>query len=341
MALFKRRAKAKATQEAVEFPPEASPDNEVDGAEYRLPALTWQEAEETLLQADLGVATTNQILELAKLNHSGEVAERLRLALMSVLTPEVSGSGVSGSGMSDQEASAPGASDPEMSALGASDPELSAPKMSRSLSLQGAPAIWLVVGVNGVGKTTSVAKLAKAQQDQGRRVVLAAADTFRAAAIDQLQSWSDKLEVPLVKGAPGGDPAAVVFDAVEHAAARKCDLVIADTAGRMHTKDNLMEELQKVLRVANKSQGTVSEILLVIDSTTGQNGISQARVFTEAVQPTGVILTKLDGSSKGGVVVAVQQELSLPVKLIGVGEGLFDLKQFAPDSFAVALLGGA
>jgi len=308
MAFFRRRAKADSSQQASELPAEAAADAGlqsvaagVDSPAYKLPVLTWEAAEQTLLQADLGVATTNQLLEHAKLNHNGEVAEQLHLALLSVLAPE----------------------------------------LSRDLSLQGAPAVWLVVGVNGVGKTTSVAKLARVQQEQGSRVVLAAADTFRAAAIEQLQSWSDKLEVPLVKGSPGGDPAAVVFDAVEHAAARQYDLVIADTAGRMHTKDNLMAELQKVLRVANKSQGTVSEILLAIDSTTGQNGISQARVFTEAVQPTGVILTKLDGSSKGGVVVAVQQELSLPVKLIGVGEGLADLKQFNPDRFAAALLGSS
>lgn len=272
--------------------------------------LTWEQAEQALVQADLGVATAARIIQLARTDFDGEVSERVHQALVSELTFDELGS------------AAPGDETPASGQRPASGPD-----------------IWLVVGVNGVGKTTTVAKLAQAQQNQGRQVVLAAADTFRAAAIDQLQIWADQLGVPLVKGAPGGDPAAVVFDAAEHAAARTADLVIADTAGRMHTKGNLMEELKKVVRVARKSQGTVSEILLVIDSTTGQNGISQARIFHENVQPTGIVLTKLDGSSKGGVVVSAQRDLGLPVKFIGTGEAVSDLSQFEPAAFAEALLG--
>ncbi len=308
MALFRRkRSGAEGEVASGKTAPEAKPKAK---PKAKSADLSWEQAEQALLRADLGVATTAKIMLLARSDFDGEVAERVRQALVSELT---------------FDASAPASSDPDLSAPASSDPHPG-------------PDIWLVVGVNGVGKTTTVAKLAQAQQNQGRQVVLAAADTFRAAAIDQLQIWADQLGVSLVKGAPGGDPAAVVFDAAEHATARTADLVIADTAGRMHTKGNLMEELKKVVRVARKSQGRVSEILLVIDSTTGQNGISQARIFHENVQPTGIVLTKLDGSSKGGVVVSVQQDLGLPVKFIGTGEAVSDLRQFEPAAFAEALL---
>lgn len=288
--------------------------------------LSWEQAEQALLQADLGVAAAARIIQLAQSDFEGEVFERVCQALVAELTFDAPASELepepnASASVPDAPASAPDAPD--------------APATPATPG----PEIWLVVGVNGVGKTTTVAKLAQAQQNQGRQVVLVAADTFRAAAIDQLQIWADQLGVPLVKGAPGGDPAAVVFDAAEHAVARQADLVIADTAGRMHTKGNLMEELKKVVRVARKSQGTVTEILLVIDSTTGQNGISQARIFHENVQPSGIVLTKLDGSSKGGVVVSVQQDLGLPVKFIGTGEAVSDLRQFDPAAFAEALLG--
>ena len=199
------------------------------------------------------------------------------------------------------------------------------------------PNVWLFVGVNGVGKTTSIGKVANQQVAGGRRVLLAAGDTFRAAAAEQWTSWADRAGVELVRGNEGGDPSAVVFDAIERAASRDLDLVLADTAGRLHTKTNLMEELRKVRRVAEKGAGTVTESLLVIDATTGQNGLAQAREFGEATQLTGVVLTKLDGSAKGGIVFAVETELGIPVKLVGLGESLDDLVPFDPDEFVDAL----
>jgi fused signal recognition particle receptor len=201
----------------------------------------------------------------------------------------------------------------------------------------GAPNVWLFVGVNGVGKTTTIAKVAKVQQADGRRVVLAAGDTFRAAAAEQLGTWAERVDADLVRGAEGGDPSAVIFDAVQRAAARDADLVLADTAGRLHTKVNLMEELRKVRRVAERPPGKVTEVLLVLDATTGQNGLVQAAQFTEAVDVTGVVLTKLDGSAKGGIVLAIQTELGIPVKLVGLGETVDDLVPFDPDEFVEAL----
>jgi fused signal recognition particle receptor len=201
----------------------------------------------------------------------------------------------------------------------------------------GAPYVWLFVGVNGVGKTTTIAKVAKVQQADGRRVVLAAGDTFRAAAAEQLGTWAERVDADLVRGAEGGDPSAVIFDAVQRAAARDADLVLADTAGRLHTKVNLMEELRKVRRVAERPPGKVTEVLLVLDATTGQNGLVQAAQFTEAVDVTGVVLTKLDGSAKGGIVLAIQTELGIPVKLVGLGETVDDLVPFDPDEFVEAL----
>jgi fused signal recognition particle receptor len=199
------------------------------------------------------------------------------------------------------------------------------------------PNVWLFVGVNGVGKTTSIGKVANQQVAAGRDVLLAAGDTFRAAAAEQLTTWADRAGVELVRGNEGGDPSAVVFDAIERAASRDLDLVLADTAGRLHTKTNLMEELRKVRRVAEKGAGTVTESLLVIDATTGQNGLAQAREFGEATQLTGVVLTKLDGSAKGGIVFAVETELGIPVKLVGLGESLNDLVPFDPNEFVDAL----
>ena len=199
------------------------------------------------------------------------------------------------------------------------------------------PNVWLFVGVNGVGKTTSIGKVAAQQLHGGRSVLMAAGDTFRAAAAEQLATWAERAGADLVRGTEGGDPSAVVFDAVERAASRGVDLVLADTAGRLHTKTNLMEELRKVRRVAEKGAGTVTEALLVIDATTGQNGLAQAREFADATRLTGVVLTKLDGSAKGGIVFAVETELGIPVKLVGLGETIADLTPFDPDEFVDAL----
>lgn len=196
---------------------------------------------------------------------------------------------------------------------------------------------WLMVGVNGVGKTTTIAKLAKRNVDDGRNVVLAAGDTFRAAAAEQLQIWGERTGAEVIRGQEGADPASVVYDATDAARARHADLLIVDTAGRLHTKINLMEELKKVRRVIEKAGGGLTETLLVIDATTGQNGLSQARQFSEAVEVTGIVLTKLDGSARGGIVVAVERELGIPVKLVGLGEGASDLMEFEPRYFVEAL----
>jgi fused signal recognition particle receptor len=201
----------------------------------------------------------------------------------------------------------------------------------------GSPNVWMFVGVNGVGKTTTIGKVAAQQRDAGRTVLMAAGDTFRAAAAEQLTTWAERSGAELVRGAEGGDPSSVIFDGVERAGARGIDLVLADTAGRLHTKTNLMEELRKVRRVAEKGAGRVTETLLVIDATTGQNGLAQAREFREATQVTGVVLTKLDGSAKGGIVFAIETELGIPVKLVGIGETIGDLVAFDPDEFVAAL----
>ena len=201
----------------------------------------------------------------------------------------------------------------------------------------GSPNIWMFVGVNGVGKTTTIGKLADQQIADGRTVLLAAGDTFRAAAAEQLTTWAERSGAEIVRGAEGGDPSSVIYDGVERAAARNIDLVMADTAGRLHTKSNLMEELRKVRRVAEKGAGRVTETLLVIDATTGQNGLTQAREFREATDVTGVVLTKLDGSAKGGIVFAIETELGIPVKLVGTGETIGDLVPFDPTEFVAAL----
>ncbi len=265
---------------------------------------TWDELEEALILADVGVGTATEVLDhvrgLArdqKITDPATVVDLVKADLVARLSG-----------------------------------------FDRSLHLaETAPSVWLFVGVNGVGKTTTIGKLGRREVREGRTVVFAAGDTFRAAAAEQLTMWAERADARIVRGNEGGDPSAVIFDAVEHAAAVKADLVLADTAGRLHTKTNLMEELRKVRRVAEKGAGTVSEVLLVIDATTGQNGLTQARQFTEAVEVTGVVLTKLDGSAKGGIVLAIQQDLGIPVKLVGLGEGADDLVEFDPEEFVEAL----
>jgi len=275
----------------------------------RIDAATWESLEEALIRADVGVATTD--------------------ALLTDLRKRVA----------DKEI---GGGDDLLAALASAVRTLLKTSGSRALRFDGAPGatdVWLVVGVNGVGKTTTIGKLARQQSAAGHSVLLAAGDTFRAAAADQLALWAERAGAEIVRGAEGGDPSAIVFDAVQRAAARGNDLVLADTAGRLHTKVNLVEELKKIRRVADRAPGHVSEVLLVLDATTGQNALAQARQFTEAVAVTGIVLTKLDGTAKGGIVIAVQRELGLPVKLVGLGEGPDDLVAFDPDEFVDALLG--
>jgi fused signal recognition particle receptor len=210
---------------------------------------------------------------------------------------------------------------------------------STKISSQGNnPLIIMIVGVNGTGKTTSIAKLAKLYSDQGKKVMVAACDTFRAAALEQLSIWAQRAGVDIVKGQPNQDPASVAFDAVKSALAKKTDVVIVDTAGRLHTKSNLMEELKKIKRVMGKSLGGAPrEVFLVLDATTGQNGISQAKMFDEAVGLTGIILAKLDGTAKGGIVIAIANELKIPVRYVGLGEKIDDLEEFDPKDFVEAL----
>jgi fused signal recognition particle receptor len=204
------------------------------------------------------------------------------------------------------------------------------------------PTVILVIGVNGTGKTTTAAKLARRLQRQGRKVLLAAADTYRAGAINQLQVWAERIGVPCVAGAPGGDPAAVGFDAIDAAVSRGLDTVIIDTAGRLHTQEGLMDELRKIVRVVGRRlPGAPHETLLVLDGTVGQNAIQQGRLFTQAVSPTGIVVTKLDGSARGGAVTALRRELGLPIRFIGVGESLDDLEPFDARRFAAHLLAGS
>lgn len=207
-----------------------------------------------------------------------------------------------------------------------------------ALDLSTTPSIILVIGVNGAGKTTTIGKLCHQYKQQGKKVLVAAADTFRAAAIDQLEVWTQRAGVDLVKHAEGSDPAAVVFDAVTAAKARKTDVLICDTAGRLHNKKNLMEELRKINRIINQqAEGCAVETLLVLDATTGQNAVNQARLFNEVADITGIVLTKLDGTAKGGIVISIKNELGIPVKLIGVGEQIDDLQPFDSRSFVTAL----
>ncbi|MCT4621415.1 MAG: signal recognition particle-docking protein FtsY [Marinisporobacter sp.] len=211
---------------------------------------------------------------------------------------------------------------------------------SHALNVESSPAIVLMVGVNGVGKTTSIGKIAHQFKSQGKKVLLAAGDTFRAAAIDQLEIWANRVGVDVIKHQEGADPAAVIYDAIQSAKARKMDVLICDTAGRLHNKKNLMNELGKVAKVVDREYPEASkEVLLVLDATTGQNAIQQAKIFKEVTDITGVVLTKLDGTAKGGVVLGISSELDIPVKLIGVGEGMDDLQKFVPEDFVTALFG--
>lgn len=273
----------------------------------RIDDEAWDDLEETLLLADVGMPTTTRLLDaLRTVAAEAGVAdgEELTDLLGEVIVTELD----AGS--------------------------------DRTLALEpGGPNVWMLVGVNGAGKTTTAAKLATRAIDGGHSVLFAASDTFRAAAAEQLSHWAANLGVDVIRGAEGADPGAVAFDAVQAAQARGVDLVLVDTAGRLHTKVNLMEELKKVRRVIERTPDVLREVLLVLDATTGQNGLAQARQFTEAMGVTGVVLTKLDGSAKGGVVLAIEAELGVPVKLVGVGESADDLVPFDLSEFASALVG--
>ncbi|CAN5242961.1 signal recognition particle-docking protein FtsY [soil metagenome] len=264
---------------------------------------TWDDLEEALISADVGVGTSTEVLD----------AVRKRVEAESITDPE--------------------------DLLEVLKAELKQ-RLAGERGLRydaGVPNVWLFVGVNGVGKTTTIGKVGQREILAGRSVVMAAGDTFRAAAAEQLELWAKRVGADLVRGAEGGDPSSVIFDAVQRASARNADLVLADTAGRLHTKTNLMEELRKVRRIADRDPGRVTEVLLVLDATTGQNGLIQARQFTDAVEVTGVVLTKLDGSAKGGIVLAIQHELGIPVKLVGLGETADDLIEFDEEEFVEAL----
>jgi fused signal recognition particle receptor len=278
-------------------------------AREKLTEEDWEEVEETLLAADVGVAATAQIVERLR-TQSMVLATASGADLRELLVREL------------------------VAVLG--------PDLDRTLRTErhdGLPGVVLVVGVNGAGKTTTVGKIARVLVGDGQSVVLGAADTFRAAAADQLETWGERVGVLTVRGREGGDPASVAFEAVRTGVEAEVDTVVIDTAGRLHTKSGLMDELGKIKRVVEKL-APVTEVLLVLDATTGQNGVVQARVFTEVVDVTGVALTKLDGTAKGGIVVSVQRELGIPVKLVGLGEGPDDLAPFDPREFAEALVGG-
>ncbi|MBI5117146.1 signal recognition particle-docking protein FtsY [Candidatus Poribacteria bacterium] len=267
----------------------------------------FEELEAALIQADMGVNTTSELVEKMR-NRAKDDKLTDAEQLYSVLEEEL------------------------ISLL--SRPAGVEPKPVQPVG----PRVTLMIGVNGVGKTTTIGKLANMHRQDEKKVLIAAADTFRAAAIEQLEIWANRSSADLVKHKSGADPAAVAYDALAAAIARKCDYLIIDTAGRLHTKTNLMEELKKIKRVLGKLDPTAPhEILMVLDATTGQNALSQARLFTEALGITGIVLTKLDGTAKGGIVVAIQQEFGIPVKYIGVGESLDDLKPFHPDEFVKAL----
>ena len=261
----------------------------------------WADVEETLIAGDVGATLAMEVVERARAGRSGESAESaVRNELAGFLLPR----------------------DPTWSLHGATT----------------VPAIVLVVGVNGTGKTTTIGKLAARETAAGRRVILAAADTFRAAASDQLRIWAERANAEIVSHAAGADPAAVVFDALDAAVARRADLVIVDTAGRLHTKSNLMDELAKMRRVIDRRlPGASPETLLVLDATTGQNGLTQALAFHDSVGLTGIVLTKLDSTARGGIVFAIEQRLGVPVRFAGVGERPGDLVEFEPEAFIAAL----
>ncbi|HHY37805.1 MAG TPA: signal recognition particle-docking protein FtsY [Clostridia bacterium] len=281
------------------------------GQTSRLDEEALARIEEVLIQADVGATTTAKLVDLlsSKMTgaHSKTSANDLYSRIVSVLSEEIT------------------------RILGENP----------GLLLTSGVNVILMVGVNGSGKTTTAAKLAYLLKNENRRVILAAADTFRAAAIEQLEAWGKKVGVPVIKHKEGSDPAAVIYDAVMAAKSRSVDVVVADTAGRLHTKSNLMEELKKCRRVANREvKEAPQEVLLVLDATTGQNALQQARVFKDAVGVTGVILTKLDGTAKGGVVVSVREETGLPIKFVGTGEGIEDLSPFDASAFARSLFDG-
>jgi fused signal recognition particle receptor len=269
----------------------------------RIDQETWDDLEEALIRADVGVETATELLDELKARVRTEAiadSDQLLGALKEGIVARLGG--------------------------------------ARELSFEpGAPNVWLFVGVNGVGKTTTIGKVGLRELSNGRSVTMAAGDTFRAAAADQLQLWADRVGADLVRGKEGGDPAAVIFDAVERAAARQIDLVLADTAGRLHNKTNLMEELRKVRRIAERPPGRLTEVLLVLDAVTGQNGLVQAKEFAATVGVTGIVLTKLDGTAKGGIALAIQNDLGIPIKLVGLGEGPSDLVDFDPAAFVDAL----
>ena len=263
----------------------------------------FEELEEILIMSDVGVATSTKICDIlrerVKQNKITDPAQ-IRDEIQSIIEEMVSG--------------------------------------GEALHLTTQPSVILVIGVNGVGKTTTIGKLAANLKADGKKVILGAADTFRAAAIDQLQIWADRAGVSLVKHHEGADPAAVVYDAIVAAKARKCDVVICDTAGRLHNKKNLMDELSKISRVIEREAAECDvEVLLVLDATTGQNAVNQAKQFQEAAGITGIVLTKLDGTARGGIIIAIKDELGLPVKYIGVGEQIDDLQPFVPSEFVDAL----
>jgi len=270
------------------------------------PALSdelWDELEELLISADVGVNTTGRLIERLKQRVEREKIKEASLVRTALKEEIVSMLMVGGGGL-----------------LSPTDGKI---------------GVVLVVGVNGVGKTTSIAKLAYSVKEQGKRVLLVAGDTFRAAAIDQLKVWGERIRVPVIAHQPGGDPAAVVFDALE-SAKKKADIVIVDTAGRLHTKFNLMEELKKIRRVVDKAS-MEPQVLLVLDANTGQNGLTQAKYFTEAVKVTGILLAKLDSTAKGGIVLAICDELKIPILYIGTGQELDDFAPFDPEEFVEAL----
>ena len=267
---------------------------------------TWDDLEEALIRADVGVRLTGTVLDELRTRVKAEGLTTSQ-ELLDGLKAELK----------------------EMLAEG-----------DRSMVLEAGPTnVWLFVGVNGVGKTTSIGKVGHREKTNGRKVVMAAGDTFRAAAAEQLELWAERSGADVVRGAEGADPSSVIFDAVERASSKGADLVLADTAGRLHNKVNLMAELKKVKRVAERPPGKLQEILLVIDATTGQNGLVQAKEFAEAVGVTGIVLTKLDGTAKGGIALAIQAELGIPIKLVGLGEQAEDLIEFDPDEFVEALFG--
>lgn len=259
---------------------------------------TWERLEEALLGADVGVAATDRVVSSVRSRRPTDVAEAERM-VADALTAEFA-------------------------------------DVDRGLDLTGRPAVVLVVGVNGSGKTTTIAKLARRFTQEGKTVRLAAADTFRAAAVDQLRMWGERLSVAVTAGPEGADPASVVHEAISTARGEGAEVVVVDTAGRLHSKRNLMEELAKVHRVANQA-GQVTEVLLVLDATAGQNGLAQVREFAASVPLTGVVLSKLDGTARGGIVVAVENELGVPVKLVGTGETADDLAEFDPVAFVADL----